>query len=153
MASGFVFRTAEQGQLNDRVLVKAEASETRGAYIVRMNDSMPPGRWIEPHVHGAEEEAWYVLSGELTFKIGEQSILAPTGSFVLVPRGTAHSFGNASTEPARYLQIFSPPGMEAYFAERATLAQTMAGKEGLDFAGLDPEGHKALARKYNLDFV
>ena len=70
-----------------------------------------------------------------------------------MPRGTLHSFGNASTEPARYLQIFSPPGMEAYFAERATLVQTMAGKDGLDYSGLPPEAHQALARKYNMDFV
>ena len=71
MTQAFVFRTPEQGQLNDRALLKAEASETRSAYIVRENNSMPPGRWIEPHIHGAEEEAWYVLSGELTFKIGD----------------------------------------------------------------------------------
>ena len=35
--------------------------------------------------------------------------------FVLVPRGTAHTFGNGGTEPARLLVIHAP-AMDAYFA-------------------------------------
>jgi len=34
---------------------------------------------------------------------------------VLVPRGTAHTFGNVSDEPARLLVIHAP-AMDAYFA-------------------------------------
>ena len=158
MTADFVFRTREQGQPNqsspqDRSLLKAEASETRGAYVIRVNDSVLPGQWVAPHIHHAEEEAWYVLSGQLTFSIGDHRLLAPTGSFVLVPRHTVHSFGNTGTEAARYLQIFSPPGMDAYFAERTALAQAMATDANRDSSGLDPEVHKALARKYNMELV
>ncbi len=35
--------------------------------------------------------------------------------FVLVPRGTAHTFGNTSSEPARLLVIHAPAA-DAYFA-------------------------------------
>ena len=35
--------------------------------------------------------------------------------FLLVPRGTAHTFGNAGTEEARLLVIHAP-AMDAYFA-------------------------------------
>ena len=35
--------------------------------------------------------------------------------FVLVPRGTAHTFGNTSSEPARLLVIHTPAA-DAYFA-------------------------------------
>ena len=35
--------------------------------------------------------------------------------FVLVPRGTGHTFGNRSGEPARLLVIHAP-AMDAYFA-------------------------------------
>jgi hypothetical protein len=34
---------------------------------------------------------------------------------VLVPRGTAHTFGNAADRPARLLVIHAP-AMDAYFA-------------------------------------
>jgi uncharacterized cupin superfamily protein len=34
---------------------------------------------------------------------------------VLVPRGTAHTFGNTSAEPARLLVIHTP-AMDGYFA-------------------------------------
>jgi mannose-6-phosphate isomerase-like protein (cupin superfamily) len=37
---------------------------------------MPPGRWVAAHIHHWEEEAWYVLSGALTFRIGGQAIAA-----------------------------------------------------------------------------
>ncbi len=149
MIQEFVIRMPGEGRKSGPSLLKAEASETRGAYIVRVNESVPPGAWIEPHIHHAEEEAWYVLSGELTFRIAGQSVLAPSSSFVLVPRGIVHSFGNDGNEPARFLQIFSPSGMEQYFFERQELAATL----GVDYAGLDPEVLKELGRKHNLEVV
>ena len=39
------------------------------------------------------------------------------GSFILIPRGTVHTFWNAGSTPARMPVIFSPPGMEEYLAE------------------------------------
>jgi hypothetical protein len=33
---------------------------------------------------------------------------APAGSFIVVPRGTLHSFANTGAGPARYLQLFWP---------------------------------------------
>ena len=45
---------------------------------------------------------------------GEDLEAGPEG-FVLVPRGTAHTFGNAADRPARLLVIHAP-AMDAYFA-------------------------------------
>ena len=44
----------------------------------------------------------------------EELTLGPEG-FVLVPRGTAHTFGNSSANEARLLVIHAP-AMDAYFA-------------------------------------
>jgi Cupin domain len=43
---------------------------------------------------------WYVLDGELTFRLGETSLPAPAGSFVLAPGGTPHSQVNSGPGPA-----------------------------------------------------
>ena len=45
---------------------------------------------------------------------GEELTVGPEG-FVLVPRGTAHTFGNAGDDEARLLVIHAP-AMDAYFA-------------------------------------
>ena len=106
------------------IALKAGPTETKGAYSIRVSGPMEPGRWVDEHIHHQEEEAWYVLRGRLEFKVAGKSLQAPAGTFVLVPRGTVHGFGNPGAEPAVFVEIFSPPGMENYFEERLELAQT-----------------------------
>src|SRR5207248_2650763 len=60
------------------------------------------------HVHHEDDEAWYVVEGTLGFRVGEDVVEAPAGSAVFVPRGTAHSYWNAGTGPARYLLVMTP---------------------------------------------
>ena len=49
--------------------------------------------------------------------MGEQTVIARTGSFILIPRGTVHSLHNAGTTPARLLVVISPGGMERMYGE------------------------------------
>lgn len=66
--------------------------------------------WFAPlHVHHADDEAWYVLEGQLRFRIGDEiRDVGPHGA-VLAPMGTPHTFGNARTgQPARYLLLMTP---------------------------------------------
>ena len=60
------------------------------------------------HVHDRDDEAWYVLEGTLGFRRGDELLEAPAGSGVLVAAGTAHTFWNAATSPARYLIVMTP---------------------------------------------
>ena len=65
--------------------------------------------WIAPlHVHHADDEAWYVLEGRLGFRLGDQDVLASSGSAVLAPRGTPHTYWNAGPAEARYLLVMTP---------------------------------------------
>ena len=42
--------------------------------------------WIAPlHVHHADDEAWYVLEGELGFRLGDEEVVAAAGSAVVAP--------------------------------------------------------------------
>jgi mannose-6-phosphate isomerase-like protein (cupin superfamily) len=114
---------------------------------------MPPGYTVPEHIHHCEEEAWYVLTGVLTFRIAGKTVEARPDTFVLVPRETVHGFGNAGKEPASFLVLFSPAGMEGYFEERSVLMQATAQGRPADYAGLDPAVHAELARKYHMDFL
>ena len=60
------------------------------------------------HVHHSDDEAWYVISGALRFRLADQEIIAEAGSTVLVPAGVPHTFGNAGRSPSRFIIIVSP---------------------------------------------
>ena len=94
---------------------------SRGAFsLVEVNDKTV--REISPHRHTREDEAWYVIEGELSFEVGEQRATAGPGTFVYAPRDVPHSFKVTKT-PARYLILFSPAGIELLFSEVAELRE------------------------------
>jgi quercetin dioxygenase-like cupin family protein len=70
------------------------------------------GRELEAHVHDDEDDAFYILDGELTFLLGEQVVAAPPGTFVLVPPGVEHGFRNDGVDPVRMLNIHAPAGFD-----------------------------------------
>ena len=70
------------------------------------------GRVLEEHVHAEEDDAFYILEGELTFSFGAEVAAAPPGTFVLVPPGVAHGFRNDGEAPVRMLNIHAPAGFD-----------------------------------------
>jgi mannose-6-phosphate isomerase-like protein (cupin superfamily) len=71
-----------------------------------------PGRALEAHVHDGEDDAFYILEGELTFVLGDGEVAAPPGTFVLVPPGVEHGFRNDGESPVRMLNIHAPAGFD-----------------------------------------
>jgi quercetin dioxygenase-like cupin family protein len=71
-----------------------------------------PGRELEAHVHDGEDDAFYILEGELTFVLGADDVAAPPGTFVLVPPGVVHGFRNDGDLPVRILNIHAPAGFD-----------------------------------------
>ena len=69
-------------------------------------------RGAEPHVHHEHTDAFYVLEGELTFRIGPdlERITAPAGTFVAVPPNVVHGFDNDSSERVCFLNFHAPSG-------------------------------------------
>jgi hypothetical protein len=59
------------------------------------------------HVHHADDEAWHVLEGTLTFRFTDREVQAPAGTTVFVPAGVPHSYYEAHG-PTRYLIILTP---------------------------------------------
>ena len=70
------------------------------------------GRELEAHVHHDEDDAFYILEGELTFEVAGETVKAPAGTFVLVPPGVEHGFRNDGTDPVRILNIHAPAGFD-----------------------------------------
>ena len=70
------------------------------------------GRELEAHVHGEEDDAFYIIEGEMTFVFGDREVSAPPGTFVLVPPGVEHAFRNDGAQPVRMLNIHAPAGFD-----------------------------------------
>ena len=91
-------------------------AEQDGGDLSLMERLLPPGgRRPPPHRHVNCSEAYFVLDGEVTVIVEDEELRVGPEGFVLVPRGTAHTFGNAADRPARLLVIHAP-AMDAYFA-------------------------------------
>ena len=125
------------------ITYKATKEDTGGAYS-RLEATVA-GEGPPQHIHKVEEEAFYVLEGEVNIKIEKRTIKVTVGSFVLIPRGTVHTFWNAGPTPAKLLGIFSPPGFEQFFLE-------VVGDEEIDTDTFVERG-MAVAEKYNLEIV
>lgn len=86
-------------------------SATDDFVIAEWQDAGSSGtpRWIAPlHLHRQDDEAWYVLEGALGIKSGNDDFELRAGSGLLVPRGTPHTYWNASAGQVRYLLIMTP---------------------------------------------
>lgn len=97
------------------MLFKALAEEDDGDLSLMERTLPAGGRRPPPHRHTNCSEAYFVLDGLVSVTIDERELTVGPEGFVLVPRGTAHTFGNAGEAEARLLVIHTP-AMDAYFA-------------------------------------
>jgi quercetin dioxygenase-like cupin family protein len=96
-----------------RFLCRGE--ETGRAWSL-MENVIPLNAGPPPHRH-AWAEAYYVISGEVAFEIGERREKVGAGDFVYAPGGTVHAFHGISETPARMLIFDAPAHMEGFFKE------------------------------------
>src|SRR3954453_16167301 len=71
-----------------------------------------PGRELEAHVHAEEDDAFYMVEGEMTFRFGGRGVPPPPGTFVLVPPGVEPGFRTDQAVPVRMLNIHPPAGFD-----------------------------------------
>jgi quercetin dioxygenase-like cupin family protein len=65
----------------------------------------------ERHIHKTHTDAFYVLSGEVSFRLGPDAkhvVRGPAGTFVAAPAGVVHTFANESDDEVTFLNIHAP---------------------------------------------
>jgi quercetin dioxygenase-like cupin family protein len=109
--------------LGNLAMIKSTAESTGGGVAV-VEHLSPHGSGSPLHVHGREDEWFYVLEGELTFWVDGQVSVAPAGSFVFGPKGVPHTFV-VSSEQARFLLVAEPAGFERFVRQVGVPAERL----------------------------
>ena len=102
--------------VGDLYTILAGGEETGGAYAL-IHGVVPPGGGPPHHIHRREDEAFYVLEGQLAFEVEGRRIAAAAGDWITLPRNTLHHFKNIGPAPAKVLILVRPSGLEKFFAE------------------------------------
>lgn len=85
------------------------AGEVAGIECIVQRGLEPP-----PHAHTREDEAVFIVDGDVEFTIGRRRVRPGRGEWVFLPRGVRHSFSLRS-EHAHMLMMYTPSGLESYF--------------------------------------
>jgi uncharacterized protein (TIGR02246 family) len=98
-------------------LMKSTGETTNGAFGLLEQYSMPPGFASPYHKHHLEDEAFYVLEGQIAFVCDGHWTNAGPGTYVFGPREIPHGFKVVGSSPARMLLLCSPGGFERFVLE------------------------------------
>ena len=119
------------------------AAQTGSISIVE--HTFAPGSLVPPHRHTREDEISYVVSGEIGFRSDDREVSLRAGGYIVKPRGELHAMWNATSDPARMIEIISPAGFERYFVDLAEAIAAAGGQR-------DPATVGAVAARYGMAF-
>ena len=69
-------------------------ADTGGAYCL-LEVSLAPGMGVPRHTHTREDEAYYVLAGELEVIVGDGVFVLKSGDTLIAPRDIPHQLRNS----------------------------------------------------------
>jgi quercetin dioxygenase-like cupin family protein len=91
-------------------VIKASGADTGGQMAI-LEITEPPDAVAPRHVHHNEDEAFWVLEGNVTFEVGDETIPAGPGAYAFGPRDIPHSY-RVGRSGCRMLFIVTPAGFE-----------------------------------------
>jgi mannose-6-phosphate isomerase-like protein (cupin superfamily) len=100
------------------------------------------------HYHHKLIETFYILSGEVWFRLGDKEVILGPGGFVLASPGTPHSFANRTGEPARMLAHASHSDHKKFLCELFRMIQSEA-----VWPPRDPRAIIELGRRYDTVYL
>jgi uncharacterized cupin superfamily protein len=92
------------------ILVDGESS---GGHVGLIRDVVPAGHTgPQMHLHPEFDEGFYVLAGELLFRVGDRVSTVRAGELALARRGEPHTFANRTDTAVPVLMFVTPAGFE-----------------------------------------
>ena len=84
--------------------VKVGGDAAGGALTISEFEA-PPGWAVPPHRHLDQDELFYVLDGEVTFRCDDTEVTYTRGGLAWLPRQRVHTFVVSESGPARLFNI------------------------------------------------
>ena len=127
-------------------VIRSTGETTDNHYFLMESLEMPVGLASPYHIHRNEDEAFYVLEGELAVVLNGKWLTAGSGTYVYGPRNIPHGFKVVGTTPARMLLMCAPAGFERFVRDLSL---------PLDAVPAPPDLAQivATAAKYNIDIL
>lgn len=107
-----------------------------GGSVMMFEETVPAGTRSTFHLHHDSDEVAYVLSGEITFKIGDKVAVGGPGTCAFMPRGVPHAWKNSGTEAGRVLFLYTPARAGGLFEEQQRTHRTIASMDEREAAEL-----------------
>ncbi len=127
--------------------VLATAEQTGGSYSL-LEQLCPKNSGPALHAH-EQDEAFYVLEGEITLIAGPERFIAKAGSFIYIPAQCVHSF-RVDTAEARLLNWYLPGGFERTITDFAVPAESRTLPSGHVGMRGTPEQLQALFKRVGM---
>lgn len=89
------------------IVLKLLGAET-GDSIMMFEETIPVGTKSTFHLHHDSDEVAFVLSGEVTFKIGDEVTVGGPGACAFMPRGVPHAWKSSGAATGRVLFLYTP---------------------------------------------
>lgn len=120
-------------------------SEQTDDSVAVFEEVVPVGAGTPLHIHPTSDEVIYVISGDFTFKIGEQRATGGSGTCVFIRRGTPHAWRNTGSAAGHAVYAFTP-AHGAKFFEALRLLQ-------VPVMSIDPATLETYCRQYGYELV
>jgi quercetin dioxygenase-like cupin family protein len=124
--------------------LKLSNSGTREA-VMMFEETAPAGTETTFHLHHDSDEVAYVLSGEVTFKIGDRVTVGGPGTCAFMPRGVAHAWRITGGGTGRILFLYTPGAAGIFFEESQRLQRS--------FTAMAPDEVEAVFRRHRWENV
>ena len=96
--------------------------------------AVAPGGGAPLHVHADLDDSFYLVSGRLAMRCGEQAFAVNPGDYVALPHGVPHTFRVVGDEPAVMLQVQADDSFLRFIREVGRLAPSRTLPPGLVLA-------------------
>ncbi len=124
--------------------LKLRGGET-GDSIMMFEETIPAGTKSTFHLHHHSDEVAYVLSGEVTIKIGDEVTVGGPGTCAFIPRGVPHAWKCTGAETGRVLFLYTPARAGGLIEEQQ--------RTGRNFASMTEREAAELRQRYGWELL
>ena len=115
--------------------LKLRGGET-GDSIMTFEQTLPAGTRSTFHLHHDSDEVAYVLSGEVTFKIGDEVTVGGPGTCAFMLRGVPHAWKSTGAETGRVLFLYTPAKAGGLIEEQQRTGRKFASMDERELADI-----------------